>query len=294
MRWRDVFLLSLVCCAVPGRLPAQAVNARLQAYSLDFDTPVEGTLQVEVEAIDARLRAKHGIALPTTAVGVLDLRNLRLALVRPDANEYAASVPKIGILFAWFQLHPEAATNLDGATRREFGLMIKQSDNELAAKYSELLGLKPIQSALNAAGFYDLKHGGGLWVGKHYGKNTERYVDPVGGHSHSATVRQVMRFYLQLEQGRLISPAASKTMREIFASPDIPHRDDKFVLGLAGRGLEIRRKSGWWQTWFHDSAVIVGPGRHYLIVALTHHAKGDDYLADLAPAIDDLLAPGRR
>ncbi|MBI5766184.1 MAG: serine hydrolase [Verrucomicrobia bacterium] len=266
----------------------------MQAYTLDYATPVEGTLQVEVEAIDARLRAARGMTAEQAAVGVLDLRALRLALVRPDAIDYAASIPKIAILLAWFQLHPEIATNLDATVRHEFGLMIKQSDNEIAAKYSQLLGLKPIQAVLDAGGFYDARHGGGLWIGKHYGQSTERHLDPVGGHSHGATVRQLLRFYLQLEQGRLVSPAASKTMREIFASPDIPHRDDKFVKGLAGRGVDVLRKAGWWETWFHDSAIVTGPGRHYLVVALTHHAKGDDYLTEFAAAVDDLLAPRLR
>jgi hypothetical protein len=44
-------------------------------------------------------------------------------MLHPDREEYAASVPKIGILLAYFQLHPEASTNVDGTTRHELGLM---------------------------------------------------------------------------------------------------------------------------------------------------------------------------
>ena len=82
---------------------------------------------------------------------------------------------------------------------------------------------------------YNTNHGGGIWVGKHYGQGHERYGDPIGDNSHAATVRQLLRYFLMLEQGKLVSAAASKTMREIFASPDIPHDDIKFVKGLAGR-----------------------------------------------------------
>lgn len=102
-------------------------------------------------------------------------------------------------------------------------------------------------------------------------------------------MRQLLRFYLLLEEGRLVSPAASKTMREIFASPAIPHDEVKFVKALAGRNVEILRKWGSWQDWLHDSAVITGPNRHYILVGLTHHPKGDEYLVDLARAIDDLM-----
>jgi hypothetical protein len=98
---------------------------------------------------------------------------------------------------------------------------------------------------------------------------------------------------LLLEQGKLVSPAASQTMREIFASPDIAHLNDKFVAGLSGRGVQIRRKAGWWEDWFHDTAIVTGAGRHYVIVALTHHPRGDEYLIEFAKAVDDFLATGR-
>ena len=258
-------------------------------YTLDYTTPTDPGLQAAVEAIDARLRARFGMTEAQTSAGVLDLKTLRLAMVRPDRGDYAASVPKIGIMLAWFALQPDALARLDDTARRELGLMVKASDNALAAKFSQQLGLKNIQRVLDSHGLYDAAHGGGLWVGKHYGKADERYGDPVGNNSHAATVRALLRFYLLLEQDRLVSPAASAAMRAIFASPDIPHIDDKFVRGLAGRNAELRRKSGWWEDWFLDSAVVTGGGRHYLIVAMTHHRQGDAYLSEFAAAVDDLL-----
>jgi beta-lactamase class A len=259
-------------------------------YALDYNTPTDPGLQSKLEQIDADLRTKYGMTAKDTAAGLLDLKTLRLALVRPDHEEYAASVAKIGILLAWFKLRPEAATNLPPETRHELGLMVKASSNEMAAKYSHELGLKNIQDVLNSMHFYDTNHGGGIWVGKHYGKGGERYGDPIADNSHAITVRQVMRFFLLLEQDKLLSPAASKTMRELFASPDIPHDDIKFVKALAPRKVEIIRKWGTWENWFHDAAVITGSGSHYILVGVTHHPKGDDYLVDLALKVDDLLA----
>lgn len=267
-------------------------NRNFEDYMLEFTTPCDPALQARLEAIDVRLRERHGILTKQTALGVLDLKSLRLAMIHPDQIEYAASVPKICILLAYFQLHPEAATNLSPQARHELGLMIKVSDNEMAAKYSRELGLQPIQQVLDTYHFYDTNHGGGLWVGKHYGKGGERIGDPLADHSHAATVRQLLRFYLLLEQGRLVSPEASKVMREIFASPGIPHVQDKFVQGLARRDVQILRKSGWWENWRHDTAIITGPGRHYILVALTNHPKGDDYLVELARAVDDSLVGG--
>lgn len=280
-----VFLLGLAA-------PVHAASPTMpdfHSYSLEGSPALDPALQQRVEAIDASLRARWEIPEVQTSVGVLDLRTLRLAMVRPDRIDYAASVPKIAILLGWFVAHPNLA-DLDATTRHELGLMIKQSDNELAAKFSQQLGLSFIRSVLNRYALYDAKAGGGLWLGKHYGKGSERVVDPVGGHSHAATVRQLLRFYLLLEQDKLISPEASAAMRDIFRSPDIPHKPDKFVAGLEGRpGLEIRRKAGWWEDWNLDTAVVTGPDRHYIVVAMTHHARGEDYLRALAAAVDDLL-----
>ena len=78
-------------------------------------------------------------------------------------------------------------------------------------------------------------------------------------------------------------------VREIFASPDIAPIQDKFVLGLAGRDVQVRRKAGWWENWFLDTAAVTGGGRHYIVVAMTRHPKGDDYLVEFAAAVDDLL-----
>jgi beta-lactamase class A len=258
-------------------------------FQINYDTPTDPALQRRLEEIDTTLRTRFGIAPELTDVGLLDLRDHRLAMIHPDHIEYAASVAKIGILLAWFQKHPEAATHLDPESRHDLGLMIKASSNEMASKFSHELGLREIQQVLNEQGFYDASHGGGIWVGKHYGANSERIGDPVANHSHAVTVRQVIRFYYLLDQRRLVSPEASERMIEIFRSPDIPHDDHKFVRGLAGRDVTILRKWGTYEDWLHDTAIIEGPNCRYILVALTHHPNGDQYLEELARMVDDLM-----
>lgn len=253
---------------------------------LDYNTPVDAALQARVVAVDSAIRAKYGIPANQTDVGVLDLERGRLAMIHPDQEEYAASVAKVGILLAWFQLHPEAP---DAQTRHELGLMAKISSNEMATKFSRQIGIEQVQRIIESYGFYDERRGGGIWFGKHYGANSERIGDPVWNHSHAATVRQLLRFWLMLDQGKLVSPEASRAMREIFASPDIPPDDIKFVKGLQGRDVQILRKWGSWENWLHDSALISGPGRRYILVGLTENPCGDEYLEDLARSVDDLM-----
>lgn len=244
-------------------------------------------LQLTLETIESDLRQKYGISTQQCATGVVDLQTGALAMTHPDRIEYAASLAKIGILLAWFKVHSLA--DLKGGISRELGLMVKSSNNEMATKFSEEIGLERIQEILNKHGFYNAKKGGGIWFGKHYGKSGERHPDPVGGHSHAATVRQVLRFYWLLEKGKLISPQASATMGGVFDFPELPHDKIKFVKGLAGRHRRILRKWGSWEDWLNDSAIVIGPDRHYAMVALLHHPKGDQFLEEFAARIDDAM-----
>lgn len=269
--------------------PAKREMEEIRSFTLDYGTKVDAELQRELEGIDAAVRGPLVMNTEQAAVGVMDLRRGRLAMIHPDREEYGASVPKIGILLAYFHLRPEAVANLSKEERHELGLMVKSSSNEAAAKFSQLLGLKEIQRVLNEHGFYDAKCGGGIWVGKHYGVSGERYGSPVGDNSHAATVRQLLRFYLSLEQGRLVSQEASKAMRDIFESPEIPHDQIKFVKALAGEKVQILRKWGSWEDWLHDSAIVKGEGRHYIIVGLTHHARGDEYLEEVAKEVHKVM-----
>src|SRR5215467_12859359 len=98
-----------------------------RTYTLDYDTPLDAELQGQLETIDARLRSTYDIRLDQVGVGLLDLKQLRLAMLQPDRLEYAASVAKIGILLAYFELVSHATAALSTQSRHELGLMIKTS-----------------------------------------------------------------------------------------------------------------------------------------------------------------------
>src|SRR5687767_3248670 len=170
-------------------------------FTIDVNTQPDRALQEKLVKIDEEVRQRFEMTGVHTAVGLLDLASTppRVAMINPDRETYGASVPKIGILLGYFALNPGVEAKLEPDARRELGEMIKISSNEMAAKYSRLLGLKRIQGVLDEHHFYDKEHGGGIWVGKHYGKDAERYPSPVGDNSHGANLRQLLRFYLLLE-----------------------------------------------------------------------------------------------
>lgn len=264
---------------------------RLQSYRLPPDAPLDAELQTALESIDQRIGEELGIPPADRAFGVLDLTDLHLAMIQPDVMFYAASVPKICIVMAYFATHPEAVADLDPEVERELQHVIKRSDNQLAAKYSQMVGLDTIQEMLQSKRyrFYDQEHGGGFWCGKHYGIAQPRLADPVHDHSHAATVRQCLRYYLMLEQGRLVSAAACARLKRIFAAPDLEFHNQSFVLGLNGRDLTIIRKSGMWEDWHLDTARIQHGERVYLLAGMVRHPMGREYLAQMATAVDEAL-----
>lgn len=277
-----------------AQIPEDGDTMAAETLDINSQTIGDPDLTMALARLDTRLRVSLGIEGEQTAVGLVDLTTGRIAMLRADTQYYAASVPKIAILLAYFHEHRDGLEAIDDQTRHELGLMIKRSDNALAAKYSKLLGLETIADILTLPEFrfYDPMRGGGLWVGKHYGKSDERNRDPLAGESHAATVRQLLRYYLLLERGGLISPEASAVMRGIFESPDMEHLQSKFILGLADRDVQVIRKSGTWSAWHADTAVIQSAGRHYILVSLTHHEKGADYLIQLARVVDDWAIRG--
>lgn len=101
---------------------------------------------------------------------------------------------------------------------------------------------------------------------------------------------QVARFLVMMDQGRLVSPWASAETKSIMGKPAINH---KFVRGLASRPRSrIFRKSGTWERWHADAALVERDGRKYVAVALLEAPKGvsgGDVLSSLIVRLDDLI-----
>jgi beta-lactamase class A len=132
---------------------------------------------------------------------------------------------------------------------------------------------------------------GGLWVGKEYAQGAAFERDPLHHLSHGATAMQVARFYYMLESGELVNRKLSREMKRMLGNPGIHH---KFVRGLADRpGVKIYRKSGSWQQWHADSALVEALGHTYIIVALAEDPRGGEWLAAIAPRLHDLIVPTR-
>ena len=139
----------------------------------------------------------------------------------------------------------------------------------------------------NEFDLYDLEDGGGLWVGKEYGKSPAYLRDPLHNFSHGATAMQVARFYYLLETGQVVGKELSAEMKAMLGHPGINH---KFVKGLAEYPeAKIYRKSGSWRRWHGDSALIETGDVKYIVVGLIEDSRGGDWLTRMIKPIHEMM-----
>lgn len=251
------------------------------------------SLQTQLETLvstPALARAIREKRFAAALVDITETEEPRLAMVNGDVMVYAASLPKIAILFGVFE---DAARNdapVDEQTLLTATRMIRSSSNSAATSLYYAVGPERLAQYLQSEEYrlYDPDFGGGLWVGKPYAKRDTWRRDPIANLSHGATAFQVARFLYLVETGQLVSADASAEMKRIMGNPAIRH---KFVKGLgdARPGTTIFRKSGTWRTYHADAGIIERDGRRYIAVMLANDPAGSEWLSRLIVQFDDLI-----
>lgn len=273
--------------------PARDANA---AAAPDLRACADPALQAGLEREMARLGLAPEIKERHLAVAVVDLSAEgppRLAMLNGDEMMYAASLPKIAILLGAFVQADRGKLALDEPTLASLNRMIRNSNNADASAMLAKVGEHALLDILTSPRyrFYDPATGGGLWVGKAYGKAPAYRRDPLEGLSHGATAFQVARFYYLLDRGELVSPELTRQMKAALGDPGIRH---KFVKGLESKpDTRIYRKSGTWRQFHSDSALVEGRRRRYILVGIAEDPRGGEWLERIAAPLDDLVGPGR-
>jgi beta-lactamase class A len=247
---------------------------------------LEGT--VRDLGLEAQVQAGR---LALALVDLSDDSKPRLAMLNGDRMMYAASLPKIAILFGAVAEAEAGRLRVDGDLLAAMTNMIRHSSNADATRVLHQVGgerlLQWLQSPRFA--FYDRAEGGGLWVGKGYDSAPAFSRDPVANLSHGATVYQVARLYALMAEGQLFEPRFNALMLDALSQPGIRH---KFVAGLAERPQAVLwRKSGTWQDTHADSALVESGGRRFVMVAIARSAEGGEWLRRLAAPLHDLIVP---
>jgi beta-lactamase class A len=288
---RALLLASLVFAVGAHAAPKGAATNVYPDLRDSYDRALQKGLERSLERLGLReaVRARH---LAVSVVDISDLKRPRVAAVNGDHMLYAASLPKIAILLGAFVEIERGRMKLDAETRETLIQMIRVSSNEAATAMLRRVGKQNLESILMSDRFrlYDPAHNGGLWVGKEYGDSPAYHRDPLHNLSHGATALQVARFYYMLETGQLIKPELARQMKEILGNPGIHH---KFVKGLEDTDSRIFRKSGTWEQWHADSAIVERDGRRYIIVGLAEDRNGGQWLSELVKPVDAMIIPTR-
>src|SRR3989449_11351102 len=286
---RAVAIGALVLISSIG-FPADAESVPIieLANHLSTDPILERSLRGVVEGLglEGPVAEKR---LAVSLVDVTDLEHVRYAGVNDRQMMYAASLPKICALVAGFERIQGGQLQYTPAVKEMFTRMVRYSSNADASRAIRTVGFDYISRVMTSPkyDFYDPSQNGGLWLGKAYGgPNGCWKSDPLHRLSHGATTLQVARFFLMLQEGRLVSPEYSAEMKEILSKPGLHH---KFVKGLQGRDCEIFRKSGTWSKYHADAALVKHGGKTYIAVALMEDENGGQIFPQLIQKLDDLI-----
>jgi beta-lactamase class A len=264
------------------------------------DVPAtDGFLQTELERVVAGMGLKRALAenrLAVSLVDVTDPQRVRYAGVNDSVMMYAASLPKIAIVLAGFEAIREGLLRYTPSVREMFTRLVRFSSNLDASRAIHAIGFEYIARVLTSARYklYDPVLNGGLWIGKAYGGPNDYWKrDPMHNLSHGATSLQVARYFLMLDQGRLVSPEYSREIKELLSEPGIHHKFVKGLEQLPGH-REIFRKSGTWQDSHCDAALVEAEGKRYIAVALMKDARGGEVLPRIIQQMDRLVSGARR
>jgi beta-lactamase class A len=267
---------------------AESVPGVELANHLSPDPNLERSLRGVVKALglDSPVEEKR---LAVSLVDVTDMEHIRYAGLNDREMMYAASLPKICALVAGFERIQGGQMEYTPAVKQMFTRMVRYSSNADASLAIHTVGFDYISRVMTSPRYhlYDPAQNGGLWLGKAYGGPKDYWKpDPLHHLSHGATTLQVARFFLMLQEGRLVSPEYSAEMKEILSKPGLHH---KFVKGLEGRGCEIYRKSGTWSRYHADAALVEHGGKTYIAVALMEDENGGQIFPQLIQRLDDLI-----
>ncbi|MBV7267616.1 serine hydrolase [Winogradskyella luteola] len=237
------------------------------------------------------------VAKKLMAIGIVDmtdLSNIKYAGINDNNMMYAASLPKIAVLLAAMDAIDKGELEDSKEVRKDMRLMISKSNNKATTRMIDRVGYAKIEEVMRAPKheLYDEETGGGLWVGKRYGGGGDTNREPLKNLSHAATTKQVCSFYYQLAMGNLISNERSEEMLEIMKDPALHH---KFVntLDKIAPNAKVYRKSGSWKNYHSDSALVWGPKRRYIIVALIDNDFGESIIRNLVAPLEKVMKKER-
>ena len=259
-----------------------------QEVTLFQNTSLQLALRDQIMAKPRWRKLVNNKKLAISIVDLNDFKNVRYASLNGNYMMYAASMPKIAVLYAAFDAIEEGDLELTKKIKDDMWLMISKSNNAATTRMIDRVGFERIEKLMRNPDnpFYNDKNGG-LWVGKRYAAQGKRNPEPLKGLSHAATTQAVAKFYYQLATGQLINEKRSKQMLKYLKDPSLHH---KFVntLDRIAPYATLFRKSGSWRNYHSDSIMVwdQSRGKYYILVAMVESAQGESIIRNLVRPIE--------
>jgi beta-lactamase class A len=267
--------------AAHAKAKAHAEPAPLSLHSPDGGPPEEllgdsdpALLKLATDLVAAEplfARADKEDHLSFALVDITDPSHVRYALRRPDWETFTASLSKIAVMLGVFdKLHRTADTRSMATLKPKLDQMIKFSSNEDAKDLFRWAGHDAIRDALYAHKLYDDQRGGLWWTLA--SRQDKARLSHKEGLALCATARQVARYFLLMEQGRLVTPEDSLAIKSILHDS---------ALALLSQGIkkayldiEYYGKPGIYADTVAEGLLVEAPTARYIFAVIS---KGMDY-----------------
>ncbi len=269
-----VLLAALPALGAKAKKPAGPERLSLFDAQGDLTTDLWGEPNAELQdQVDQLLKARAPFAkalaneqLSLVLVDLTSPNELAAAAVRPDWETFPASLGKIAILLGVMN---KASLDEQKTLRASMDRMIKASSNEDASALFAWAGHDAIVSAVKKHGLYDEKAGGLWWT-----PSAPWPKSPKGQLRIAATARQVARYFLMMEQGKLVDPEHSRTIKAVFHNAGLA----LFSKGIQKRfgDTEYYGKPGILGKEIAEGMLIESPGARYILAIVMKGLDKDD------------------
>jgi len=283
------------------------LTALILALSMTVRHPAPDSLR---DDILRRIAATPGAVV---AVSIEDLQTGELVSINADTVFHAASTMKIPVMIEVLRRSQQGAFSLDQtvllinqfaslADGSPFSLL--KADDEDTALYAHVgervairdllrrmitrssnLATNELMSLVGAANVTAMAAGlGATHMRVLRGVEDQKAFD--AGLINTTTSADLAILLRQIEKGIVLSPAASREMREILLAQEV---NDKIPAGLPA-GTPVAHKTGEITAVSHDAAIVYPPGRQpYVLVVLTRGIRDSAQSAALIADISRLV-----
>jgi beta-lactamase class A len=233
-----------------------------------------------MQGLSADLRTLlRGVPAQGAAVYVEDIRTGLAASVNPDQRFLSASIIKLAVMGAVYELWEKKPGLKTAQSRGWMDKMITVSDNASTDALVDMLGGPARVTAF-------CKERG--WAGiKMSAKCTN--LHPPG--PNQVTAREVVALLAAVDRRKLISDGADEEMWGLLLRQTKRHRIPAGVPRLPG--VEVGNKTGTINSVLHDSGIVHTPRTRYaLCILLSHHrsvAAGDKFCARVSRLVFERL-----